>query len=389
METEGKSGTRVSFLVNIAYWAVIVAIVYLVFKYLVNLLMPFFLALIFAAVARPVAVFLSREYRYKKNAAGERVAVRRRVRMNRTVAGIISVILLFLIVLGLLVILFVQLADTVADLAAGIPGLYYAKVLPGITEFFAKVEELAGRIDESLLEMVQSAVPNILSSVGSTVTEASAKVVGWIASVASRLPGMLLSTIICLIATVFIAVDFDKIKTFIRRNLPERPLRMVRDVRDSFLGIVWQFIKSYFIIFCITTTEITVGLLLIGVNRPVLVAVLIAIFDAFPIVGSGMILLPWTILTLISGEVWRGLGLGILYAVVVIARQIIEPKIVGKHVGLRPIVTLICMYAGTRLFGGLIGLFGLPITAAILVDLNDSGILHLFKRPDPAEKAGT
>lgn len=253
METEGKSGTRVSFLVNIAYWAVIVAIVYLVFKYLVNLLMPFFLALIFAAVARPVAVFLSREYRYKKNAAGERVAVRRRVRMNRTVAGIISVILLFLIVLGLLVILFVQLADTVADLAAGIPGLYYAKVLPGITEFFAKVEELAGRIDESLLEMVQSAVPNILSSVGSTVTEASAKVVGWIASVASRLPGMLLSTIICLIATVFIAVDFDKIKTFIRRNLPERPLRMVRDVRDSFLGIVWQFIKSYFIIFCITT----------------------------------------------------------------------------------------------------------------------------------------
>ena len=57
--------------------------------------------------------------------------------------------------------------------------------------------------------------------------------------------------------------------------------------------------------------------------------------------------------------------------------------------GLRPIVTLICMYAGTRLFGGLIGLFGLPITAAILVDLNDSGILHLFKRPDPAEKAGT
>lgn len=192
-----------------------------------------------------------------------------------------------------------------------------------------------------------------------------------------------MSTIICLIATVFIAVDFDKIKTFIRRNLPERPLRMVRDVRDSFLGIVWQFIKSYFIIFCITTTEITVGLLLIGVNRPVLVAVLIAIFDAFPIVGSGMILLPWTILTLISGEVWRGLGLGILYAVVVIARQIIEPKIVGKHVGLRPIVTLICMYAGTRLFGGLIGLFGLPITAAILVDLNDSGILHLFKRPDP------
>lgn len=70
METEGKSGTRVSFLVNIAYWAVIVAIVYLVFKYLVNLLMPFFLALIFAAVARLLAVFLSREYRYQEKRGG-------------------------------------------------------------------------------------------------------------------------------------------------------------------------------------------------------------------------------------------------------------------------------------------------------------------------------
>lgn len=138
METEGKSGTRVSFLVNIAYWAVIVAIVYLVFKYLVNLLMPFFLALIFAAVARPVAVFLSREYRYKKNAAGERVAVRRRVRMNRTVAGIISVILLFLIVLGLLIILFVQLADTVADLAAGIPGCTTPRSCRGLRSFLPR-----------------------------------------------------------------------------------------------------------------------------------------------------------------------------------------------------------------------------------------------------------
>ncbi len=69
-----------------------------------------------------------------------------------------------------------------------------------------------------------------------------------------------------------------------------------------------------------------------------------------------MILLPWSIITLLTGNTMRGLGILIIYAVVVIARQIIEPKIVGKHVGLRPIVTLTCMYAGSKLFGGLIGL---------------------------------
>ena len=142
--------------------------------------------------------------------------------------------------------------------------------------------------------------------------------------------------------------------------------------------MIWQFIKSYAIIFCITVAEITVGLLIVGVGNPLLFGILIGIFDALPIVGSGMILLPWSIITLLTGNTMRGLGILIIYAVVVIARQIIEPKIVGKHVGLRPIVTLTCMYAGSKLFGGLIGLFGLPITAAIIMDLNSSGIFHIF-----------
>ena len=102
MGTENQPEKKVHFLVTIAYWAVIVAIVYLIFKYVLNLLMPFFLAFLFAAVVRPISRWLSREYRWKKNAAGEKVQVRRRFRMNRNLAGVISVIVLFLILGGLL-----------------------------------------------------------------------------------------------------------------------------------------------------------------------------------------------------------------------------------------------------------------------------------------------
>ncbi len=73
-----------------------------------------------------------------------------------------------------------------------------------------------------------------------------------------------------------------------------------------------------------------------------------------------------------------------MYLIITVVRQIIEPRIVGQRVGLRPIVTLTCMYAGTRLFGG-VGLFALPIMAAIVADLNSTGIIHLFRRVDDPE----
>jgi len=388
MAADTKKDQRVMFLTNIAYWVVILAIVFLVFKYLINLIMPFFLAFIFAAVVRPLSRMLSRKEYYKKMPDGRKVLVKRRFPMNRSAAGVISALVLFLIMAGLLTLIVVKAFDGVSNFVATIPSLYEQRILPILNQIFYEVEQFASRFDESVQEMVEAAIPNVLSSIGTAVTDFSTKAVSFVANFVSRVPSLLLNTIICLIATVFIAVDFDRLSDFVRRNLPEKPLTMVRNVRDSFLSTIWQFIRSYFLIFCITATEITVGLLLIGMGRPLTLGILIAIFDAFPIVGSGMILLPWAIITMITGELWRGLALAALYATVVIARQIIEPKIVGKHVGLRPIVTLMCMFVGSKLFGGLIGLFGLPITAAILVDLNDNGILHLFKRADATDKAG-
>ena len=387
MGVENKQEQRVTFLTNIAYWVVILAIVFLVFKYLINLVMPFFIAFIFAAVVRPLSRMLSRKERYKKMPNGEKVLVKRRFPMNESAAGVISALILFVVLAGVMIFVLVQAIDGISDFVAAIPALYERQILPVLNQLFREVEQFAARFDESVLEMVQAAIPNVISSIGSTVTNFSAKAVSFVANFISRLPSLLLNTIICLIATVFIAVDFERLSAFIRRNLPEKPLTMVRNVRDSFLSTIWQFIRSYFLIFCITASEITIGLMIIGMGKPLMLGMLIAVFDAFPIVGSGMILLPWAIITMITGSLWRGLALAALYIIVVVARQIIEPKIVGKHVGLRPIVTLVCMFVGSRLFGGLIGLFGLPITAAILVDLNDNGIIHFFKHPEASEIA--
>ena len=389
METGGQRDRRIGFLVNFAYWAVIIAIVYFVFRYLLRLLMPFFLALIFAAVVRPVSHFLSRETRYIKNEKGERVLVRRKLRLNRTVAGILSIVLLFLVAGGILTLVFIRLGDTAAALISSIPKFYENSIVPGAERIYNRLLEMSENMDPSIRQALADAIPNLITNVGSAVTNISARAVSWLTSIATRLPSILLSTMICLIATVFIAVDFDRIKVFIRKNLPEKNLRIALNVRRSFLEMVWQFLKSYFIIFCITTAEISLGLFVIGVSRPVVIALIIAVLDAFPIVGSGLVLLPWSAAMLITGSYGRGLGLLAVYTWVAVFRQIIEPRIVGKHVGLRPLVTLICMYVGTKLFGGM-GLFALPIMAAIIVDLNTNGVIHLF-RPvaEPEAENGT
>ena len=144
---------------------------------------------------------------------------------------------------------------------------------------------------------------------------------------------------------------------------------------------------SYLLIMLMTFGEIAVGLLIIGKPHPILIAALIAIFDIFPIVGAGLILLPWTIINFLQGNTLQGIGMAILYVVVIVVRQIMEPRIVGKQVGLPPLVTLACMFVGTSLFGG-VGLFGLPVLAAILTNLNDDPDvpIQLYRKPGPEEE---
>ena len=107
------------------------------------------------------------------------------------------------------------------------------------------------------------------------------------------------------------------------------------------------------------------------------IASLIALFDFMPILGSGMILLPWTIFTLIQGKIGRGIGLLVLWLVVVIARQIIEPRIVSKRVGLYPLVTLFFMWLGLKIFGG-VGMLALPVIVLVIKDLYESGLLNMI-----------
>lgn len=364
-----KTDKRRTFIVNVAYWAIIAGITYLIFRYLLNLLLPFVIALLVAWLLRP----LGRLYRQRAPKLAS--------------ALIVVTVLLFYLLLGFLaMLLLVDLLTGLAQYLGKLPELYTQTIEPGLRNLYANAQALAARFDPSVADVVNMVLPQVISSVGGAVTNFSVTAVGKLTGLVTALPSVLISALIAVIASFFTAVSYDSMKAFLQRNLPAKFTETAGYAIRSFRNIIRQYGKSYLLVMLITFGELTLGLLIIGVRRAILLAALIAIFDIFPVVGAGAILLPWAVISLIQGKTLQALGLLILYVVILVVRQFLEPKVVGKQVGLPPLVTLACMFVGTSLFGAW-GLFGLPIGAAILVNLNnDPDVpINLFSVPEPKE----
>jgi len=354
---------RRRFLINAAYWVALLAALYLACKYLIRLVLPFLLALVFSALLRPAVGFFMR-----------------RLHLGKKSAALLSVALLYALLLAALVFLGARLIGLAADGVSALPELYSSAVEPLLQKLVAAAESFAGRFDPAVLDFVSEAAPNILSASGELVSAVTRAAMGAASGFAAKLPTILLRGVITAVATLFISLDYDRIADFLLCQLSERAKQLALDFKDSFVQIVLRYCRSYLAIMFITFAELGAGLLALGVKKALLIAALIAVFDIFPIVGAGFVLLPWAAVCLAQGAYLRGAGLALLYAVITVIRQIIEPRIVGRHVGLHPLAALCGMVLGGSLFG-VLGLFGVPVLLAILVDLNDSGALRLFKKP--------
>ncbi|MCQ2427596.1 MAG: AI-2E family transporter, partial [Clostridia bacterium] len=221
-------------------------------------------------------------------------------------------------------------------------------------------------------------VEKIVNSLGASLAEFSKNLVSKTPQMAATASGALLKVIICIISTAFLLTDYDLITNFIHKQMKPETSEKVKSVSSHLGKVLKKYILSYALIMFITFIEILVGLLIIRMPNAPLIASIVAVFDILPIVGSGMVLLPWALITLILGNVGRGIGLLILWAVVVVVRQIIEPKIVGTHVGMHPLLTLFAMIAGNFIYGG-IGILLLPISLALIQSLNEDGVIHVYE----------
>ena len=240
------------------------------------------------------------------------------------------------------------------------PDVYEDVVIPAAKIVYNYITSLINELDPELMSVVKVIADALSSALNDLVSVISEYVVGLISGIVSFVPSLFISTVIMIISTFFFVVDYDKMNDFFSNSLPQKWSNGLEEIKYYLRNTLLVVIRSYAIIMLLTFTELSIMFSICGIEYPFLIAIIIAIFDIMPVLGTGGIMLPWAIISMVLGNYILGIELIIMYIIVTVVRNYVEPKVVGAQLGLHPIVTLISMFIGLRLFGFL-GLFGLPI----------------------------
>ena len=227
------------------------------------------------------------------------------------------------------------------------------KLMNPISGFFGDREgaaELEGRLGEAVREMLSS----LLSWL-----------VGVISSFAKSLPRALIFLLVTVVSSIYFSLDLDRINAFVKGLLPERVARGISNFKNRFLSVLLKYLRSYLIIMLFTFIIMLFGFLVLGVKYAVLFAFVVSLLDALPLIGVGTVLVPFSIYQMLFGRFGLGIGLIVLFIAHALLRQFIEPKIIGKSLGIHPVVSLLLLYAGYLLFG-FFGLFLIPVFVVII-----------------------
>lgn len=334
---------------RIAYACVAVlgvgALLYLFFKYIFVLILPFAVALGVAMAVRRPSLWL-----YSHTHLSQRVW---------------RVVLSFVCVVGTLALLGVGVWKLSVELWRFFldtgSGSAIGDALSG--GFLSRFGELIG---DALGALVSSAV----SALGSLVS-----------AFVGALPGAVLCLLVTVIATVYFAWDLDGISAAVKGVLPKRLAAIFSRLKRGTASVALRYVRSLLVLMLLTFAVMLIGLAMIGVPYVLLISLILAVVDAFPVLGIGTVLIPWSIYELVLGMPSRGVELLILYGVNTVIRQFAEPRIVGKNLGLHPTLTLIFVYVGYSLFG-FVGLLIGPMVAIVLnVAINKEDAADITQPP--------
>lgn len=349
------------FIINTIYLLIIGAIIYITIRYALGWFLPFVVGFGIAFILKPLINFITKK-----------------LKINRKVVAGFTVLIFYATVGALFTLIIIKIFIALKEVFIRLPSIYRVNIEPLIYQLTNNVEDLLVKLDPTLIQAINEMMSSFTESLSSIISSVSSGVVSFVSSAVSLVPNFFIVVIFSIISSFFFAMDYVNITSFITNQFSPRMRSIFFDVKDYIVGTLFKFIKAYSILITITFIELSIGLSILKVENAISIALIIACVDILPVLGTGGIVIPWIFIELFMGNIALGIGLTILYVVITVIRNILEPKIVGGQIGLHPLIMLICMFVGVKLFGFL-GLFALPIIVIILKNLNDNGKISIFK----------
>ncbi len=358
---------RKAFIINFVYVAIFIGLYYFVINYALGYIFPF----VFAAA---LSVFLQRPIK----------AITNKLHIKaQSAVSIILVLLIVVIIVGTAAALLFVLGSELKEFFT-----YMFSSISSVSDLIEEAEKFSMNLLSKLPVGVSDALGGYVTdffdkigteSLGIDMSVLSAPISGaW--HVVKGIPSLFLSLLVTVVSCVFMTSDYELIKKmllgFFRTENREKLINTKRTITKG----VSKLFKAYATIMLITFTEMFIGLSfmkLIGIYKGgyiAIIAFVTCIVDIIPVLGTGTVLLPWAVYSFVTGNVGLGIGLIVLYGVITVLRQIIEPKLVANQVGLPAIVTIAAMFLGARVFGTF-GIILLPLTVIILKLMYDEGVI--------------
>lgn len=349
-------------IIHILYYGMVIALLYIIFHDLLYYILPFLIGFGIAFLLRPLIRFLTRQ-----TGGHERLW------------SVLIILLFYSLLILMFTMGFLKSFSFLKNLADQLPALYQELIEPLLEHSVDNAQGVFHELDATAALALESLIKGLQNALSSLISSCSHHLVTLLANFASSLPNKIISLCFALISSFFFNADYHHITSFLLRQLSPHTRKVLMAIRCYFTETMTMFLIAYGKLMALTFIELSIGLWVLGIDHPISIALTIALFDILPVFGTGGIMLPWALFTYLSAQPKQAVGLLILYLIITLIRNIIEPRIVGKQIGLHPLVMLLCMYLGAKIFG-ILGIFILPLIILNIKNLNDQGILKLYKK---------
>lgn len=348
------------------YWKVIVSLVFSLIATilfvvigwkLLGLFMPFVIGWVIAYIANPLVCWLEK-----------------RLKIVKKLGSAITIVLVLGAVVGLIYLVIAGLTKEVMDLIENLPHLY-RDMEQGFEEIGAKLQGFHQLLPEAVKNGWNSILSNLGNLAGEWVGELSEPTVTVAGNIAKSIPSILIAAIVSIVSAYLFVSEREEVIAWAKKVAPKPIKDRMEMVMSNLKYAVGGYFKAQFQIMIVLAAIMFGGFWIMGVDYAIVLAILFAFLDFLPFLGTAITLIPWAIYKFLVGDYRMAIGLVILYAVTQIVRQMIQPKLVGDKIGMKPLPTLVLLYFGYKV-GSVLGMiFAVPV-GMIIINMYQAGAFN-------------